>query len=177
MRLFVALTFSQPERDQILRIQRQLKRQCTAGNFTRPENLHLTLAFLGDIPPEQIPTLRDILTETASKAHPFSLSYDQLGHFPGKGKEKLWYLGCETPPALNALVQNLHSHLIKSGFSLEDRAFLPHVTLGRRCLSEEKPEIIFPPISAEFSTMELMMSAQIAGLLTYVPIFSVKFRK
>lgn len=177
MRLFIALNFSQGERNEILQVQRQLKAQCTAGNFTRPENLHLTLAFLGEISPERIPLLREILKDTASKAHTFSLSFDRLGNLPGRGREKLWYLGCDATPELNLLVQTLHRHLLKSGFSLEDREFLPHVTLGRRCVSETAVSTQFPPVTARFSGLELMLSEQINGVLTYTEIFSSRFQK
>lgn len=176
MRLFIALNFSQAERNEILQVQRQLKAQCTAGNFTRPENLHLTLAFLGEISPKRIPLLRKILKDTASNAHAFSLSFDRLGNLPGSGREKLWYLGCDAPSELNLLVQALHSHLRKSGFSLENREYLPHVTLGRRCVSETAVNTGFPPVTARFSGLELMLSEQINGVLTYTEIFSAKLK-
>lgn len=177
MRLFIALNFSDSEQHAITQIQHQLKDQCISGNFTRRENLHLTLAFLGEVPLERIPTLQKILIKTAEKTTAFSTTCDQLGCFSGTGQEMLWYLSGDTPPELAALVNTLHNYLKKAGFSLEDREFLPHVTLGRRCVSETVPKIEFFPVTAAFSSMELMLSEQIDRVLTYTPIFSAKFKR
>lgn len=175
MRLFIALNFSDTEKDLLCSLQQQLKEKSTAGNFTRRENLHMTLAFLGDIPPDGIPKLREILTSCAKKTSPFSLSLDRLDFFPGKGQEKLWYLSGKTPSDLGGMVQALYIRLTNAGFRLEQREFLPHVTLGRRCITQEPPEII--PITAAFFSVELMLSQQIHGVLTYTPIYSVHLRR
>lgn len=174
MRLFVALNLSHEEKDGVEGIQNALKAHAAAGNFTRRQNLHMTLAFLGQVPPERIPALRNILKITGDKTIPFVLQYDQMGYFSGKGREKLWYLGCERTPELSDLVSRLHKSLKKQGFLLEDRAFVPHVTLCRRCVSDYVPQKI-APVSVNCRSMELMLSEHIDGVLTYTPISSAPF--
>lgn len=170
----MALNFSENEKSAIEKVQTLLKKESSAGNFTRRENLHLTLAFLGEVPPDRIPKLRQILTKTAERSEAFSLTYDRLGFFPGKGREQLWYLTCETVPGLTALEDRLRGSLQKAGYSPEDREFLPHVTLGRRCVFDTVPSIEFSPIRTHCPELKLMLSEQIDGVLTYTTIFSAK---
>lgn len=174
MRLFLALNFSDGEKDALEGVQALLKEHSAAGNFTRRQNLHMTLFFLGETPPDRIPALGNILKITGDKTVPFVLQYHQMGYFSGKGREKLWYLSCDTSTELSGLVARLQKALKKQGFSLEDRTFLPHVTLARRCITDLTPPAP-EPIVAKFSSMELMLSERIDGVLTYTPIFSAPF--
>lgn len=174
MRLFIALNFSPREKDALEAVQTRLKEHSAAGNFTRRQNLHMTLSFLGEIPPERIPTLRNILKITGDKTSPFVLQYHQMGYFSGKGREKLWYLSCEAIPELKDLVRRLEKALKSKGFSLEERDFVPHVTLCRRCITDHTPGAV-APIAVRCSSIELMLSERIDGVLTYTPIFSAPF--
>lgn len=175
MRAFIALNFSQEKKDHLCSLQQQIEDKSTAGRFTRRDNLHMTLAFLGDVPPEQFPILRQLMTKCARRTPPLHLSFDRISQLPGKGQETLLYVSCQVSPALTATVRTLHAQLRLAGFSLEDRDFLPHVTLARRCITDTVPEFI--PITADFYSMELMLSEHLQGALTYTPIYSAKFHR
>ena len=174
MRLFIALNFTRREKDALEEVQALLKENSAAGNFTRRQNLHTTLFFLGEVTPERIPALRNILKITGDKTAPFVLQYDRMGYFSGKGREKLWYLTCDTPRELTNLVARIHKALRQQGLSLEDRDFIPHVTLCRRCISDHTPGPV-SPVGVRCASMELMLSEHIDGVLTYTPIFSAPF--
>ena len=84
MRLFIAIQFSPALRESLLDAAGQLRSQCLEGRFTTPENLHLTLAFIGEVPSDK-PVRRALETLSFS---PFSLSLEGSGHF-----RELWWAG------------------------------------------------------------------------------------
>lgn len=98
------------------------------GRPTGHADLHLTLAFLGDVTPD-----RQAVAEAAAAgvaAATFDFAIDRLGCW--KHNRILW-AGCsETPPALAILARDLATRLRTAGFALEERAFAPHVTLLRK---------------------------------------------
>jgi 2'-5' RNA ligase len=101
------------------------------GRATVAGNLHMTLAFLGDVAATRIGTLGEIGGAAASEAPPFALALDRVGTFRGAG---IAWAGTSMPPAgLLHLVRRLGEALSASGFAIEQRAFHPHVTLARRC--------------------------------------------
>lgn len=162
----MALSFPPEVLDQLEAVQAQL-----AGNRTRRENLHMTLAFLGENPPARIPMLRQLLRSIAGHTPVFSMTLDRLAVF-GSGKNALACLTGDPPEALTSLARELESALRAQGFSLEDRAFRPHVTLARRC---PDPSANLAPISFTAQSLHLMLSERIGGVLTYTPLFSASF--
>lgn len=167
MRLFIALTFPPAVLDRLEAVQAQL-----SGSPTRRENLHMTLAFLGEIPPARIPALRQLLRPIAESTPCFSMTLDRLAVF-GSGKGALGCLTGDPPEELTTLVRELETALRAQGFSLEDREFRPHVTLCRRCPA---PAAGFSPISFTAQGLHLMLSERLSGVLTYTPLFSASFR-
>lgn len=92
------------------------------------ENLHLTLAFLGDTHPARVPAAIDAARAVAIA--PQTLRLDRTGHWPRS--RVVWAGSSETLPALEALVADLRARLTAAGFVLEDREFAAHVTLARQ---------------------------------------------
>ena len=126
MRLFIAIGLDDPVKDLLCRAQRQLKRQALGGRFSRRESLHLTLAFLGEAPDIR----RAAIALDQIQAAPFSLAVQGLGYFPS-AEGQTWWMGTAPCPPLAALHRQLCRQLRAQGFSLEDRPFRPHLTLGR----------------------------------------------
>jgi len=94
------------------------------------DSLHLTLAFLGEQPLSSLPVLLQAGQRVAARAAwPFSFNLDQGGYWPAQG---ILWLGCSRPPAvLPTLAADLVSELAAVGLVLEDRPYVPHVTLVR----------------------------------------------
>lgn len=112
------------------------------GRAPTPENLHLTLAFLGDVALPRIVALRAIGLAVASAAAPFRLTLDQAGTFRDAGIA--WAGATVMPPELERLVQLLSGALANEGFRTERRAFHAHVTLARRCRRPAGVDIAAP---------------------------------
>ena len=123
MRLFVALPLEGAPRDAALAVQRAFRARGVEGNYTKPENLHLTLAFIGEYPdPEAV-----LEALAGIKPRPFELSLSGLGAFGD-----LWWLGAEPAEPLAALARRVRHALSEAGIPFDRKKFSPHITLLRR---------------------------------------------
>lgn len=170
MRLFVAIEFPHQVQEEFLQAQTLLRNTASTGNFTRPENFHLTMAFLGEVPPNREAEARKAMKEIPWA--PFQLVFDRLGSFQ-RGGEGLWWIGAEKEPALMEAQSALCHCLQKEGFRLEDRAFFPHLTLARRVTMNPHmaPPKLPQPILVQVEHISLMESRREQGKLTYIRRF------
>lgn len=97
------------------------------GRGVRPANLHVTLAFLGDVPVSRIAAIIGSLD--GIRAEPFALALDSCGYW--RHNRIVWAGAAQCPLPLRRLVDALAGALYPHGFRQEDRAFMPHVTLLR----------------------------------------------
>jgi 2'-5' RNA ligase len=103
-----------------------------AGRWVRPEGIHLTLKFLGDVPEQRLPELYDAVACACRAAAPFSLSVAGLGYFGSASRPRVIWAGVDEPTgALAALQRAIEEELAHMGFQREARAFRPHLTLAR----------------------------------------------
>jgi 2'-5' RNA ligase len=136
-RLFVALEPPDLVRRRLAALADELRRGAgRAGGEVRwvaPENVHLTLQFLGGVPEERVPAVEAALRDAAAEAgRPLALSVHGAGGFPNARRPRVIWAGLagELVP-LAALVSALGARLAKLGYAPEDRPFAPHLTLGR----------------------------------------------
>lgn len=125
-RLFFALWPGERQRDTLLSIQRDLPDR--RGRLAHPQDLHLTLVFLGEVEPGA----RTCAEEVAGmvRSGPFTLTLDRIGYFP---RARILFCGASSHArALGELLNALDSGLIRCGFRPERRRFAPHVTLSRK---------------------------------------------
>lgn len=167
MRLFIAILLDEAVKDGICSVTEQMRAHSIRGNFTRRENLHLTLSFLGETPEKQLPALRGVMKSAAGE--PFVLDFGGLGYFSHR-EGHLYYLEVFKNPALFSLQSRLRDALSQAGFPAEDKAFRPHLTLGRTVVLEEgfSAGFISPTLPKQpVSRFCLMESKRVAGRLTY----------
>jgi 2'-5' RNA ligase len=132
-RLFFALWPDAQLRAALRRLQNDLPLH--GGRPTHPQDLHLTLAFLGDVPAE-----RRACYEAAAddiRGAPFEVRLERVGHWPRP--RILWCGPQANPPELAALVQSLEAALRPCGFAGEDRAYAAHLTLARKVTTPPAP--------------------------------------
>lgn len=100
--------------------------------FSHPEDLHVTLAFLGELEAERLAFLREVVEGVARDHAPLEVAVGGMGAFPRLDAARVVWLGFgEGTPALAALVADLHGRLRVAGYTLEDRPWRGHVTLAR----------------------------------------------
>jgi 2'-5' RNA ligase len=125
-RLFFALWPGAGQRAELTRIQRDL--HLRHAREAHPDDLHVTLAFLGDVEPDR----RACAEAGADRvvARPFELLLDRVGSFPRA--RVVWCGASRQPQALTDLVGALNRELLGCGFPPERRPYTPHVTLARK---------------------------------------------
>ncbi len=99
--------------------------------WVAPQNVHLTLKFLGDISPANLERLAEALKAEAMAHETFSMSVGGLGAFPTPRRARIIWIGLEAPAALTALLRGVEAVAARLGYASEDRPFSPHLTIGR----------------------------------------------
>ncbi|MCJ7624210.1 MAG: RNA 2',3'-cyclic phosphodiesterase [Anaerolineaceae bacterium] len=105
-----------------------------------PKNIHLTLKFLGNVPNTNIVTLSQMLNSQVNRRKSFDLRIGNIGVFPGMNKPRIIWIGVDAPKELFEIQLGIETETAKSGFKSENRAFHPHLTIGRikRDISHQK---------------------------------------
>ncbi len=132
VRSFIAIELPDDLRQELGRVQKKMRVDRPRVKWVRPEGIHLTLKFLGDIDTSIIAPITQAMTEAARRTPPFDLDVRQLGAFPSLQRvQVLWVgLGGEVDK-LKHLCQLLETNLAHLGFAAEERPFTPHLTLAR----------------------------------------------
>jgi 2'-5' RNA ligase len=99
--------------------------------WARPEGIHITLKFLGEVPDTREPELRTALERAAAGGHALPLVVDGFGAFPGFERPRVIWAGLQPDPALEQLQHRVEQEFVPLGFPQENRPFRPHLTLGR----------------------------------------------
>jgi 2'-5' RNA ligase len=171
VRLFIAVNFDDSIKSRLLDLQGLIKNQSIRGNFSRPENLHLTLVFIGETPSALVPTIISVIRNIPANQKVFSVTLSNTGCFRHSGKE-LWWIGAEGKEvgALVKLRLHICDGLEAASVPFDKRPFNAHITLGR----EIKPStpIIVPERQITFPVkrISLMKSEHIGGTLVYTEI-------
>jgi 2'-5' RNA ligase len=138
-RVFIAIELPSLIRRQIKEHIDQLRSRFphVRASWSREDNLHLTLKFLGEIPISRIPALSESCSEAIEQIEPFDLTVRGCGTFPAHGKPKVLWIGIEDTDAeaQTSPLHKLHAAVENScaafGFEREVRPYHPHLTIAR----------------------------------------------
>jgi RNA 2',3'-cyclic 3'-phosphodiesterase len=132
MRLFIAIELPDSIKQGLARVQEQLRRTGVSAGWTRPEGIHLTLKFLGEVPDAKTQEITAEITGAAQGAGKLNLTVEGAGAFPNARNPRVLWIGItgdvEKLAALQAAVEDA---MEKAGFEREARRFSPHLTLAR----------------------------------------------
>ena len=166
MRLFIAIPLKRGMKERIRVVQGQFQRQCVKGNYTPAENLHITLAFIGDYgDPDKV---LDVLNNVQFR--PFPITMDRIGQF-----EQLWWTGLSKNAELDILAHNVRYALAENDIPFDRKRFRPHITILR------KPEftqgalraITVEPVSMIVDKFSLMNSIRGKNGMIYTELGSI----
>ena len=124
-RLFVAV-------DPPLGIRERLVALCCGlpgARWVEPEQLHLTLRFIGDVDGSMLRPIQEALVEVRAEA--FSLQFEGIGFFPPRGNPRVVWVGIRKNEELLRLHNRIESVLVREGLEPEERKYAPHITLAR----------------------------------------------
>jgi 2'-5' RNA ligase len=159
VRCFFALWPDAAARDALAELAREVAAQAR-GRAPVAGNIHLTLAFLGNVTPSQGDALREVGAVASASAPPFGFTLDRVGMFRGTG---IAWAGTSTPPVeLARLVSEMNAVLAARGFMVDPRPFHAHVTLARRCRTR-LAEAIATPIAWPVTRLVLIASDLTSG--------------
>ncbi len=131
-RVFLGLPLPGPLKAAAEVFIRRTSPKFSSTKWSDPEGLHITLHFFGLVSPERLSVIRSAASQTASRARPFELGLEGLGFFPKADHPNiLWAAPAGDLLFLKDLQADLCARLRAEGFTVEDRPFHPHVTLGR----------------------------------------------
>lgn len=135
MRVFIAIDIDDEIRAGLGNLQQQLqdKANIKKGDvkWVAPENIHLTLKFLGEIKDEQVVDVCNVVKDVASRHHSFELEVGSVGSFGGRSARVLWVGIGKGKDSLLQLQKDLEQQLASSGWPPEQREFAGHLTLCR----------------------------------------------
>ncbi len=130
-RLFVAVPIDDSARNTLAGLQSRWRRLGADVGWVRPENLHLTLAFLGDTPVGHADNAIRAVDDAAAGRASFDIELEGVGWFGRPERPRVIWAGVTAPRDLEVLWGDLSARLRAAGFALEDRPFAVHITLGR----------------------------------------------
>jgi 2'-5' RNA ligase len=133
LRTFIAVDFSPEIIRKIKEIIDYFKTQTPerALKWVAPENLHLTIKFLGEVPEEKIEQIKSLINETLDDVKVFEIGVEELGMYPNPQKPRVVWLGITGADPLKEIHKMLESQLQKADIQPDKRSFSPHLTIAR----------------------------------------------
>jgi len=132
MRCFVAIELSDAIRRSLSAMQRRHAALDRVIRWTRPEQIHLTLKFLGEVRETDMPAVCETMAAMAARFAPIEFAVRRAGCFPPGGSARIFWAGLDEPTGrLGRLRDALEAAYADMGFPRENRAFKPHLTIGR----------------------------------------------
>ena len=132
IRTFVAVPTSSTVQKRAADLIDRLRDSEENVSWVNPDNLHLTIKFLGDVPNTEVSQVCQAVGRAASSHGPFSVSYEGMGAFPNRERPKVVWIGVGqgSEPLVN-LHASVDSSLCNLGFPPDRRSYQPHITVGR----------------------------------------------
>ena len=96
-----------------------------------PQNVHLTLKFLGDVSSSSLDLIKQMLTAEAAQHQCFEMQAKGIGSFPNSRRPRVIWIGLQAPAALESLQRGIESASARLGYAADEKSFSPHLTIGR----------------------------------------------
>lgn len=164
MRLFLAIRLSPEMKAALTKTQRAMFQRGVRGNFTPEENLHLTLAFIGEYPSAE--AVMDALSGVTFR--PFELALRGVGRFGD-----LWWAGLGENAALTAVVRRVRRALAANEIPFDRKRFSPHITLIRKA-SRDAAGIPIASETMTVRTISLMSSKRGRNGMIYTEVGAIE---
>ncbi len=151
MRTFIAIEIPKIVKEIIEQFENQLKSEKAKITWVKPDNVHITLKFLGEVEESKIPEIHNTLKICVSKQKPFDIEVAGSGVFPNFTRPRVLWVGLKKgTEELKNIAQSIDNELEKFGFKKEERDFKPHLTIGRVKFIHNPQEFLQKMNSEEF---------------------------
>lgn len=178
MRTFIAIEIPSEIKSALTALQTDLRRAGADVSWTKPENFHLTLNFLGEVDESRIGEVEKVCISSAAEFQPFTLSLNETGVFPNDRQPRVLWVGLsgEIEKAIE-IRKSLDERLAVIGFEPEEKDFRPHLTIGRVKSNRKTRELLAlaytqqaPALSFMVTEIVLMKSELHPAGAEYTPI-------
>lgn len=143
MRAFIAVTLPKEIKKSLKHLQCQLQVSTAGIKWVEPENIHLTLKFLGEVEEKKIVKLKGILEEALKDKTEFLISLSSLGVFPDSGFPRIIWIGINrNNDKVKLIAEELENKTAQIGVIKGKKAFSAHITLGRIKLNLDRENLI-----------------------------------
>jgi len=132
IRAFIAIELSGEIKQELSSLTERLKASGADAKWVNPQNIHLTLKFLGNISAEMIENVKTVLDSAGSKFNAFRITISGLGGFPGTSSPRVIWVGIrDGQDSIKAIHSLLEDELERFGFEKDKRPYSAHLTIGR----------------------------------------------
>jgi 2'-5' RNA ligase len=182
MRLFIAIDLPQDLKENLSRIVTKLKKCDADAKWVEPQNLHLSLKFLGETSEDKVKNIEEILNAAGKKHSALELNLENFGFFPDDIRPRVFFLTTDKEEELKKICSSLEDTLQNIGFEKDER-FKSHITLARfrsaKNIEALKSELESIKIKGKFNVNEIALFKSILkpqGPI-YEKIFSASFKQ
>ena len=151
MRLFIAIQLSDPMKKALVNMMHELKKQGVEGNYVPAQNLHMTLAFIGEY--DDPARIKEVISRMPVPE--FRMSLSDMGNFGN-----ILWAGVKGNQKLKAYVKDLRSALDAEGIPYDRDKFVPHITLIRKYTAKRSYKVSMPKAEMMVKRASLMKSEQ-----------------
>ena len=131
MRIFIGIKLDDTVLDSIETFLKPFRKIASPVKWTKRENLHITLKFIGDVPDDTYSEIETRLTAADFNTGPMDLKFTGCGKFGKNSDMNIFWVGMEKNEKLEDMFNRIEAALEKAGFPKETRAFKPHITVAR----------------------------------------------
>jgi 2'-5' RNA ligase len=160
-RVFCAIDLPHELRERLMAHLNQVRNAVpdARASWSRTDNIHLTLKFLGEISPGKVEKLSEAASRSAKEFTPFQIVVEQTGAFPKQGQPRVLWIGInDLTGELGKLHARLEDESTKAGFARDDRHFHPHLTLARLRQPRHARTLVAAHKELEFHPAEIVVS-------------------
>jgi 2'-5' RNA ligase len=137
---FIAIEI--PATQSIIEFENAIAKTSADVKLVEPENIHLTLKFLGDTNEDRIEAIGHVIEESVANIKPFTLTLKGTGVFPNEKYVKVIWVGIVNGDNLSSIARSIDEKLVPLGFSKEQRGYSAHLTIGRVRTAKNKDQLL-----------------------------------
>ena len=183
VRCFAALQIPERARLSLERVLAPLRDLPWPVRWVRPEGVHVTLKFYGEVASERAESIAESLDFAVAGIGTIPLAFAGFGAFPAPDRPRVLWAGIEAPGALELLQDRIESRAEALGFQGEGSVFRPHVTIGRvregeRVVRGESARLFATPLTDQFTADEVVLFQSVPGPggAVYTPLHRAELR-
>ena len=126
----------------LIELEKEIKSTGANVKLVEPNNVHITLKFLGDTEETKIDEIENIIKKSVEETTPFDIQLIGTGVFPNPGYIKVIWIGIKQGEQIGTIADKIDEQLIKLGFEREKRRFSSHLTIARVKTAENKEKLL-----------------------------------